>query len=215
MSSIKVIDTKGAPAGEWEVPASWLVPDGKGVQAVHDAVVAWQAGLRAGTACTKEKGEVAGSGRKPWRQKGTGRARAGYRRSPVWRGGGVVFGPKPRSFEQRVPKKVLQLAFRRVLTDKIEANEWLIVEEMPALEPKTRQAAAWLKALGLSGSVLVLLEAPKADLLRAFRNLPEVRVSTAADVHFAEVMAADRVLATREAMERLAGRLGGRKETTP
>jgi len=215
MSTIKVINEKGVPAGEWEVPAFLLVPPGKGVQAVHDAVVAWRAGLRAGTASTKEKGEVAGSGRKPWRQKGTGRARAGYRRSPIWRGGGVVFGPKPRSFEQRLPKKTIRLAFLRVLTDKVEAGEWTVMEAIPALEPKTRQAAAYLKELGVTGSVLFVLESPNAAFLRAVRNLPGVRVSTAADVHFAEVMAADRVLATRAAMEKLVERLGGKKEAAP
>ncbi len=212
MSSIKVIDPKGVPVGEWEVPAHLLVPPGKGIQAVHDAVTAWRAGLRAGTASTKEKGEVAGSGRKPWRQKGTGRARAGYRRSPVWRGGGVVFGPKPRSYEKSLPKKTIRLAFRRILTDKIEAGEWAIVETIPGIEPKTRFGAALLKEWGIRGSALILLEAPNAAFVRAVRNLPGVRVSTALDVHFGEVIGADRVFATRAAMEALVKRLGGEKE---
>jgi len=124
----------------------------------------------------------------------------------------VVFGPKPRSFAQRIPKKTIRLAFLRVLTDKVEAGEWTVLEALPALEPKTRQAAAFLKELGVSGSVLFVLEAPNAGFLRAVRNLPGVRVSTASDVHFAEVMAADRVLATRAAMEKLTERLGGKRE---
>src|SRR5881296_4095032 len=111
---LAVKDIKGQSQGELEVKFA-LIENGKGTQAVHDAVVAYLANQRMGTACTKNVGEVAGTNKKPWRQKGTGRARAGSFASPLWRGGGVVFGPRPRDYSQRVPKKVKALAFRRAL----------------------------------------------------------------------------------------------------
>src|SRR5258705_11913895 len=121
-------DTKGKEQGELEVKFP-LIEDGKGHQAVHDAVVAYQAAERMGTACTKTMGEVAGSGKKPWRQKGTGRARAGSFASPLWRGGGVVFGPKPRDFSKKVSRNTRQLALRKALTERLNAGDVLVVEE--------------------------------------------------------------------------------------
>src|SRR6476620_8320108 len=119
---LTVKDIKGKNSGELEVRFP-LVEDGKGTQAVHDTVTAYMAAQRSGTACTKTMGEVAGSGKKPWRQKGTGRARAGSFASPLWRGGGVVHGPKPRDFSKKVTKKTKQLALRKALTERINSGE--------------------------------------------------------------------------------------------
>src|SRR3954447_17789146 len=134
---LTVKDINGKEKGQLEVKFS-LVEGGRGTQAVHDTIVAYQAAQRRGTACTKTMGEVAGSGKKPWRQKGTGRARAGSFASPLWRGGGVVFGPKPRDFGKKVTRKTKQLALRRVLTDRLNAGEILVVDDLKLDSPKTK-----------------------------------------------------------------------------
>src|SRR5205807_8181674 len=134
---LTVKDTKGKDQGELEVKFP-LIEDGKGTQAVHDTVVAYRAAQRMGTACTKTMGEVAGSGKKPWRQKGTGRARAGSFASPLWRGGGVVFRPKPREFAKTVSRKTRQLALRKALTERLNAGDVLVVEDIKLESPKTK-----------------------------------------------------------------------------
>src|SRR6267142_4424384 len=116
-----------------------LVVGGKGTQAVHDVIVAYQAAQRMGTACTKTVGEVAGTNKKPWRQKGTGRARAGSFRSPLWRGGGVVFGPKPRDFSKKVSRSTRQLALRKALSERLNAGDVLVVDELNLSSPKTKE----------------------------------------------------------------------------
>src|SRR5712691_3543486 len=126
---LAIKDTQGNSAGEVEVTFP-IVEGGKGTQAVHDTVVAFRANQRMGTACTKTVGEVAGSNKKPWRQKGTGRARAGSFASPLWRGGGVVFGPRPRDFGKKVGRKTKQLALRKALTERLNAGDVLVVEEL-------------------------------------------------------------------------------------
>src|SRR5213082_1859886 len=126
---ISIKDIKGKSQGEHEVKFA-LVEDGKGTQAVHDTVVAYQAAQRMGTACTKNVGDVAGSNKKPWRQKGTGRARAGSYASPLWRGGGVVFGPKPRDFAKKVNNRTKQLAFRQALSERLKAGDVVVVDEI-------------------------------------------------------------------------------------
>ncbi len=133
---LTVKDSKGNNQGELEVKFP-MVEGGKGTQAVHDTVVAYQAAQRMGTASTKTMGEVAGSGKKPWRQKGTGRARAGSFASPLWRGGGVVFGPKPRDFGKKVSRKTRQLALRKALSERLRAGDVLVVDDLKLGSPKT------------------------------------------------------------------------------
>src|SRR5512133_2299274 len=137
---LAIKDIKGQNQGELEVKFP-LVEGGKGTQAVHDTVVAYQAAQRMGTACTKTMGEVAGSGKKPWRQKGTGRARAGSFASPLWRGGGVVFGPKPRDFSKKVNRNTRQLALRKALSERLKAGDVLLVDEVKLASPKTKEFA--------------------------------------------------------------------------
>src|SRR5512138_2837711 len=134
---LTIKDTKGNNTGELEVKFP-LIENGKGTQAVHDAVVAYQAAQRSGTACTKTMGEVAGSGKKPWRQKGTGRARAGSFASPLWRGGGVVFGPKPRDFSKKVSKGTRHLALRKALTERLRAGDVVVVSDLNLPSGKTK-----------------------------------------------------------------------------
>src|SRR5580765_7659721 len=131
---LTIKDTKGNNQGELEVKFP-LIEDGKGTQAVHDVVVAYMAAQRMGTASTKTMGEVAGSGKKPWRQKGTGRARAGSFASPLWRGGGVVFGPKPRDFTKKIYWKTKQLALRKALTERLRAGDVVLVEDLKVESP--------------------------------------------------------------------------------
>src|SRR4051812_4243639 len=145
---VKNLDGKEKGAYEVKFP---LVEDGRGTQAVHDVVVAYQANQRSGTASTKTMGEVSGTGKKPWRQKGTGRARAGSFASPLWRGGGVVFGPKPRDFGKKVTRKTKQLALRRVLTDRLNAGEILVVDDLKLDSPKTKGFVQVLQNLELAG----------------------------------------------------------------
>src|ERR1700690_2848164 len=134
--AIKNIDGKNQ--GELEVKFP-LVEGGRGTQAVHDVVVAYQAAQRMGTACTKNVGEVAGTNKKPWRQKGTGRARAGSFQSPLWRGGGVVFGPKPRDFTKKVSHKTKQLALRKALSERLKAGDVVVVDDLKLGSPKTKE----------------------------------------------------------------------------
>src|SRR5437899_4598211 len=126
---LTIKDSQGKNQGELEVKFS-LIEHGKGTQAVHDVVVAYQAAQRMGTACTKTMGEVAGTGKKPWRQKGTGRARAGSSASPLWRGGGVVFGPKPRDFTKKVSRKTKKLALRKALSERLRAGDVLVIGDL-------------------------------------------------------------------------------------
>ncbi|HZQ48609.1 MAG TPA: 50S ribosomal protein L4, partial [Verrucomicrobiae bacterium] len=125
---LKIQDIKGKSQGELEVKFP-LIANGKGTQAVHDTVVAYNAAQRSGTACTKNVGEVAGTNKKPWKQKGTGRARAGSFRSPLWRGGGVVFGPKPRDFSKKVSRATRQLSLRKALSERLNAGDVLVVDD--------------------------------------------------------------------------------------
>src|SRR5205085_7672434 len=134
---LSVKDHNGKDQGELEVKFP-LVEGGRGTQAVHDVIVAYQANQRMGTACTKNVGEVAGTNKKPWRQKGTGRARAGSFQSPLWRGGGVVFGPKPRSYAKKVSRSTRQLALRKALSERLRAGDFLLVDELKLASPTTK-----------------------------------------------------------------------------
>jgi large subunit ribosomal protein L4 len=209
MSTLKVYDTKGGAVGEMDMPDALLCLD-KGEQAVHDAVVAHMAACRAGTASTLLKGEVAGSNRKPWRQKGTGRARAGYRQSPVWRGGGIVFGPRPRDYRVGLGRKVARLAFRRALSEKIQAGDVRVVDTLALSEAKTKQLVAVLKALDVGKRALLVVEKMDETLKRAARNISAVELVQARDVGVYQILRYPVVIVTRGGMDVLKGRLDGR-----
>src|ERR1700735_882873 len=143
---LTVKDNKGKSQGELEVKFS-LIEDGSGTEAVQQTVVAYRAAQRMGTACTKNVGEVAGTNKKPWRQKGTGRARAGSFQSPLWRGGGVVFGPKPRDFAKKVNSKTKQLALRKALSERLKAGDVVVVDDLKLGSPKTKDFIGVIAAL--------------------------------------------------------------------
>ncbi len=213
MSKLPVKNVKGESAGEYELSDSLLVYD-KGSQAVHEAIVAYQANQRAGTASTLGKGQVAGTGAKPWKQKGTGRARAGYQQSPVWRGGSVAFGPKPRSFHQQLPRKTARLAFRRAFSEKVSAGQVIVLDALALEAPKTKAIAELLKKFDApKGAVIVLDEANDSVRLSA-RNIPRVHVTTAHHLNVFDVLRYPLVLVSRKGMDVLVERLtdsGGKK----
>src|ERR1017187_9976201 len=150
---LTIKNIEGKQQGELEVKFA-LVENGKGTQAVHDTVVAYQAAQRMGTACTKNVGEVAGTNKKPWRQKGTGRARAGSFQSPLWRGGGVVFGPKPRDFAKKVSYNTKQLALRKALSERLKAGDVVLIDDLKLASPKTRDFIGLMSTLDLTGTTL-------------------------------------------------------------
>src|SRR5437660_12656009 len=170
---ISIKNIKGKSQGELEVKLA-LIEDGKGTQAVHDTVVAYRAAQRMGTACTKNVGEVSGSNKKPWRQKGTGRARAGSFQSPLWVGGGVVFGPKPRDFSKKVGRKTKQLALRKALSERLRAGDVVLVNDLKLDSPRTKNFIGLLSALELKGSALIVAQGVDKNLSLASRNIRHV-----------------------------------------
>ena len=207
MATIKMYGRDGRDSGEVEVADDMLILD-RGEQAVRDAVVARNASLRAGTASTLRKGEVAGSNKKPWKQKGTGRARAGYRQSPVWRGGGVAFGPHPRDFSIKVNKKVVRLAFRRALSERIADGAVKLVDDLSLAAPKTKELRGVLEALG-APSALIVVPAWDDNLLLSARNLQGVEVTTVRNCSVYQVLRYPSIVMTRAAWEELKPRFSG------
>ena len=204
---LKIQDLKGNSQGELEVKFE-VIANGKGTQAVHDTVVAFNAAQRSGTACTKNVGEVAGSNKKPWRQKGTGRARAGSFASPLWRGGGVVFGPKPRDFSKKVSRSTKQLALRKALSERLAAGDVLVVDDFKLESPKTRDFIGVLSALKLDGTALIVAHAADKNLTLASRNLAKVKLTTSDSLNTYEVLRSDKLVFTRGAFEKVEERLG-------
>ena len=206
MSNVKIFDMKGSEVGEYDLPASLLELE-KGEQAVHDVVVAMNNARRAGTACTLEKGEVSGTGAKPWKQKGTGRARAGYKQSNVWRGGYAAFGPRPRYYGSKVNKKVAKLAFRRALSEKLNDGAVRVVEQLSVEEAKTKAFASILQSLGIQGPALVVMDKIDPNLALASRNLPRVEVVRARDVNVYQLLRYPVVIVNSAGMDKLKARL--------
>ena len=204
---LTIKDTKGNSQGEREVQFP-LIEDGKGTQAVHDVVVAHQAAQRMGTACSKNVGEVAGTNKKPWRQKGTGRARAGSFQSPLWRGGGVVFGPKPRDFTKKVSHNTKQLALRKALSERLKAGDVVLVDDLKLGSQKTKEFTGILKALELKGTALIVAQAVDKNLTLASRNVPDVALTTGDLLNTYDVLRPDKLVFTRTAFEQLEARLG-------
>ncbi len=198
MATIDILDAQGKKSGSRDLAAD-VFEAPVSVPLMHQVVVAGLAGIRAGTHSTKTRGEVSGGGRKPWRQKGTGRARQGSIRSPQWVGGGVAHGPQPRDHSQRINKKMKRGALRSALTDAQQSGKLAIVNELSFDEPKTKRATEMLAALELGGKVLVVLDRPTDDgaVEKSFRNLTHVKVAYAGGLGTYDVLWADRVLLDR------------------
>ena len=203
---LTVKDIKGKNAGELEVKFP-LVEGGKGTQAVHDVVTAYRAAQRSGTACTKTAGEVTGTNKKPWRQKGTGRARAGSFQSPLWVGGGVVFGPKPRDFSKKVSRSTKTLALRKALTERINAGDVLVVDDLKLASAKTKEFVGVLSALEVKGSTLIVASGDTKNLQLASRNVPKVELTTGENLNTYQVLKSDKLVFSKSAFEKVEARL--------
>jgi large subunit ribosomal protein L4 len=184
------------------------------IPVMHQVVTAQLAARRAGTQSTKTRAEVAGGGAKPWKQKGTGRARQGSIRSPQWRGGGVALGPKPRSYQQRTPKKMIKLALRSALSDRAAEGRVLVVEQWGWDAPSTRSAKAALGDLGTEGRVLVVLGRDDDAIARSFRNLPDVQIVEVSQLNAYYVLVNDWIVFTTATVPSSAG-AGETEEAAP
>ena len=179
----------------------FAVPFNEGV--VHQAMVRQQANARQGTASTKTRGEVSGSSRKLFRQKGTGNARAGTRKSPLRRGGGIVFGPQPRSYRQAMPKKMRQLALRCALSARARDKELKVIEEFKLEEPKTKQMAQILTALGTDSSVLIVTSGPEDSVVKSARNLKGIKTMPANLINVLDILSYKILLMTVTAVRKV------------
>jgi large subunit ribosomal protein L4 len=197
---VEVVDQSGKVVGQHELDPA-IFDTQVNVPVMHQVVVAGLAAARRGSHSTKTRAEVSGGGRKPWRQKGTGRARHGSIRSPIWVGGGVAHGPKPTDYEQRMPKKMKRLALRSALTDRAREGRIKVVDALSFDEPKTRTAVDTLGSLGTYGNVLLVLSEPDELVEKSFRNLPEVKIVYPGNLATYDVLYADWLLFTRVALE--------------
>lgn len=210
---LSIKNIAGQAQGELEVKFA-MIENGKGTQAVHDTVTAYRAAQRSGTACTKTVGEVSGSNKKPWRQKGTGRARAGSHQSPLWVGGGVVFGPKPRDYRKKISKKTRQLALRKALSERLKAGDVLIVDDLKLATHKTKEFVKIITALELKGTTLLISDgAGDPNLLRAARNVEKVTTTTSASLNTYDVLRPDKLVFSKTAFEQVEARLNKEKTT--
>ena len=204
---ISIKNTAGKAAGELEVKFA-VVENGKGTQAVHDAVTAYRAAQRSGTAKAKNAGEVSGTNKKPWKQKGTGRARAGSFQSPIWVGGGVTFGPRPRDFTKTISKKTKALALRKALSERLKLNDVIIVEDLKLTSAKTKDFVKVIDALELTGTTLLIsCSEENKNLMRAARNICGVTLTTSDSLNTYDVLRPDKLVFTKTAFEQVEARL--------
>jgi len=203
---LDVIDLQGTQTGTIEVNEQAFGAEVKG-HLFHQVVRMQLANRRQGTASTKTRGEVSGGGRKPWRQKGTGRARQGSTRSPLWRGGGVALGPKPRDYSYNLPKKVKRAALRSALTLKRQEQLLKVIDRLEFTEPKTKQMVGFLRALGVEKPALIVIAADNRNVQLAARNLPSVQVMRAEGVNIYDLLAYDFLICTQDALVKLQERV--------
>ena len=203
MPSTTLYNKQGKSVGNVDLPETLFAAD-INQTVMHQAVTAQMNARRAGTSDTKTRGEVRGGGAKPYRQKGTGRARQGSRNAPHYSGGGVVFGPHPRSYEQRLPKRMKRLALHGALTSKFGDGAVKVVDELGLDEPKTRVLVGYLDALQATGRVLVVANGTDANLDMSARNLPGVSIIRPDSLNIVDVMNADVVLITQPSLEKMA-----------
>lgn len=204
---LKVFNADGSPASDKDFDGLPTFEGDKGLQAVKEVIVAIRANHRQGTHSTKTRGEVSGGGKKPWRQKGTGRARAGSTRSPLWVGGGVVFGPKPRDYSKKINAKVKELAFRRALFDRANAGELAVIEEFRSAPAKTKQVDSLLRRIAPAGRIL-LVDAPfAAETRRAARNIGRVSLQEANKLNTYDLAQYKIILVSAKALDAIIARV--------
>lgn len=206
MASLTVYDRTGKEVGNYEIDPAALAPH-INKQLLHDAVVMYQANQRIGSVRTKSRSEVSGSTSKMYRQKGTGNARAGSRRSGVRRGGGQIFARRPRDYSYRLPRKAIQLATRMAIASRIKDNEMIVVDDLSFEAPATKEMAGVLKALGLNGvSTLIATAEHDANVYKSARNIQRVTISPVADLNALSVLSPHRVLVTKQALDKIKNR---------
>ncbi len=208
--NIQISDLQGNKLSERPV-AFEVIENNRGAQAVKDTVVAHLAARRQGTRSTKTAGEVAGTNKKPWRQKGTGRARHGSFQSPIWVGGGVVFGPRPHDFSIKVNTKVRKLALRKAISERLRKGEITVVSELKLSSHRTKDFLAAIAPLNVCGGSLLIVSAPDRNLRLATGNVPDVKVTTGEEISVYQVLWPDRIVFTEEAFRKLEARLGGKE----
>jgi large subunit ribosomal protein L4 len=204
MATVEIKDTKGKKVGTADL-ADGIFGITPNTHAVHLVVRSQMAARRSGTHDTKTRGQVSGGGAKPWKQKGTGRARAGSSRSPIWTGGGTVFGPHPRSYAFKVPNKVVKLAMRSVLSAKTAEGVLHVVDGFGFAEPSTKSAAAMIKTLGITGRITVVVANDDDMAIRSLRNIEKVRVITASESNTYDLVDNAALVFTKPALEWLVG----------
>jgi len=199
MPEVELVNSKGETVGKISLPEEIF---GQKVNPglIHEALVSQLAAARQGTASTKTRGEVSGGGAKPWRQKGTGRARAGSNRSPLWRHGGIIFGPKPRSYRIAFPKKKRRNAMKQVLSERIRVNRLKIIDSLMLEERKTKKAKALLEKMGASAGTLVVAKGRDANLSRAFANLPKVKLIPVENINIYDLLNYETIIIARDAI---------------
>lgn len=203
MPQVAKYNTTGSQVGEINLADS-VFNQNVNEHAVHQVITAQLAAIRQGTASTKTRGEVRGGGRKPWRQKGTGRARHGSIRSPLWVGGGIVFGPKPRDYQQKVPKKVKRMALRSILTDKLKNDSLIVLEDLKFDQPKTKQMAEVLNNLKLDGKkVVIIIPEKDANIYLSTRNIPGVKTLLVEALNAYDLLNNDYIVIANEALEKI------------
>lgn len=199
MPSVKLFNIEGKEIGQVE-----LMDEIFGIEpnesVVHEAVVMQMASMRRGTSSTKHRGEVRGGGRKPWKQKGTGRARAGTIRSPLWRGGSVIFGPKPRDYSYTIPKKKRRIALKSVLSDKAATDNIIVLDALTLDQPKTKEMIKILAALNNNGKALVVTANDEFNIGKSIDNLPGISYTTSEGLNVYDVIRHDKLIITQEAV---------------
>jgi len=207
-TSISVLSAQREKVGEIPLPAV-ISEQPQREHLLFETVRMQLANRRSGTAATKTRAQVRGGGRKPWRQKGTGRARAGSNRSPVWVGGATVFGPQPRSYAYRMPRSARKTALRAALAQKLRQDEVVVIDAIQFDEPKTKQMVALLAQLEMGDSVLLVLADADVNIQKSARNLPGVKVLLSPGLNVYDLLRYRKVLVTQAAMQQISERLGG------
>jgi large subunit ribosomal protein L4 len=206
--TVSVVSQTRQPAGEVQVPATVLAGPVK-EHLLYESVKSQLASKRAGTAMTKTRAFVSGGGKKPWKQKGTGRARAGSSRSPLWAGGAVIFGPQPRDYSTRLPRSARKAALRSALAARHADGKLVVLDGLTLPEAKTRRMVETLRGLGIDGSALIVVAAHDEAVERAARNIPGIAVVTPPALTPYEVLRHAHLVVTRDALQQIAARVGG------
>ena len=205
--TLQIVDCKAAVVGEYTLPDNCFELE-KGSQAVHECVVGFLAEQRAGTACTKTRGNVRGGGAKPFRQKGLGRARSGSIRNPIWAGGGTIFGPNPRSYAKKINKKVRKLALKRALSERIEEGSVIVLDKVEFADGKTKGVKTLLKDLQVDKNALIVVPAYTENVICATGNMDNLVLRSATSVNVYELLRFSKLIIAKDSLDILVKRMG-------